>query len=166
MSKSKPDIIFIVLDTHRVDRLGCYGYFENTTPNLDAFAKQATIYETAISPAQWTIPSHASMFSGVYPAFHKTIQSGDTLNTRFTTLAEHLKSAGYQTIGFCNNPLVGVLNNGFRRGFDNFYNYGGTIPSTPSFNDSHTKSIFTKIKNLLILIVQYNSSCKIHIFIM
>jgi uncharacterized sulfatase len=46
-------------------------------------------------------------------------------------MAEVLQSAGYQTIGFCNNPLVGILNNGFKRGFQTFYNYGGAIPSIP-----------------------------------
>jgi arylsulfatase A-like enzyme len=131
-TQHKPNIIFVVLDTHRLDRLGCYGYSRETSPNLDAFARQATVFENAISPAQWTIPSHASMFSGEPPTTHVALQSGDVLGPRFKTLAEHLRSNGYQTIGFCNNPLVGVINNGFRRGFETFYNYGGAIPSIPA----------------------------------
>jgi len=144
---TKPNVVFIVLDTHRVDRLGCYGYARDTSPNLDSFARSSTVYEKAISPAQWTIPAHASMFSGEYPTTHNTIQAGDALSDDFRTLTEHLQNSGFQTTGFCNNPLVGVLNNGFRRGFQQFYNYGGTIPSTPASNGHNSKSIFSKIKS-------------------
>ncbi len=128
----RPTIVFIVLDTHRWDRLGCYGYPRGTSPNLDAFAEQATLFENGIAPAQWTIPSHASMFSGEPPGVHRALQSDDVLHPRFRTLAERLRVAGYRTVGFCNNPLVGVLDNGLRRGFDAFYNYGGAFPSGPS----------------------------------
>jgi uncharacterized sulfatase len=129
--RRKPSIVFVVLDTHRWDRLGCYGYPRGTSPNLDAFAGQATLFETGVAPAQWTIPSHASLFSGEPPSVHGALQSDDTLHRRFTTLAEHLRAAGYRTVGFCNNPLVGILDNGLRRGFDAFYNYGGAFPAGP-----------------------------------
>ena len=134
MPRIKPNILFIVLDTHRVDRLGCYGYSRGTSPNLDKLANSATLFERAISPAQWTIPSHASMFSGEFPSTHLTVQASSMLSPDFTTLAEHLSHEGYNTTGFCNNPLVGVLENGLRRGFDNFYNYGGAIQSKPMEN--------------------------------
>jgi arylsulfatase A-like enzyme len=147
MGKQKPNVVFIVLDTHRVDRLGCYGYGRGTSPNLDAFAQTSTLFEKAIAPAQWTIPSHASMFSGEYPATHNTLQSGDALNEHFQTLTEYLAHTGYQTTGFCNNPLVGVLDNGFRRGFQHFYNYGGTIPSKPYTNGNNQKSLVYKIRS-------------------
>ena len=130
ITKRAPNIVFIVLDTHRRDRMGCYGYPRGTSPNLDAFAREATVFENAISPAQWTTPVHASMFSGEFPSTHLTLQPPDTLSPRFRTLAQWLRANDYHTAGFCNNPLVGVLNNGFRRGFENFYNYGGAIPST------------------------------------
>ena len=127
----KPNIVFVVLDTHRWDRLGCYGYSRDTSPNLDAFAEQATLFENAIAPAQWTIPSHASMFTGEPPSVHRALQSDDVLNSQFKTLAEHLREQGYRTVGFCNNPLVGILDNDLRRGFDAFYNYGGAFPAGP-----------------------------------
>ncbi|MBN1665789.1 MAG: sulfatase-like hydrolase/transferase [Anaerolineales bacterium] len=129
MNQQLPHIVFIVLDTHRADRLSCYGYHQQTSPNLDAFARHATLYQQAIAPAQWTIPSHASMFSGEYPSTHLTIQASDALAPAFPTLAETLSQRGYLATGFCNNPLVGVLDNGLRRGFSAFYNYGGAIPS-------------------------------------
>ncbi len=129
--QDQPDIIFIVLDTQRADRLGCYGRERAFTPNLDQFARQGMLFEQAISPAQWTIPSHASFFTGLYPTAHQVTQSAHSLSPDQPHLAESLRQSGYETIGFCNNPLVGILNNGFKRGFDTFYNYGGAIPSTP-----------------------------------
>ncbi|MBN1934294.1 MAG: sulfatase-like hydrolase/transferase, partial [Anaerolineae bacterium] len=126
------NIVLIVLDTHRLDRIGCYGYNRGTTPSLDAFARETILFERAVAPAQWTIPSHASMFSGEPPTTHMTIQSSDALDPRFKTLADRLRERGYRTTAFCNNPLVGVLNNGFKRGFDMFYNYSGAIPSVPA----------------------------------
>lgn len=129
---TQPDIILIVLDTQRADRLGCYGYPSPLTPNLDRFASQSTLFEQAISPAQWTVPSHASLFTGQYPTAHQLLQADQTLSPDRPHLAELMTQAGYETVGFCNNPLVGILNNGLKRGFDTFYNYGGAIPSVPS----------------------------------
>lgn len=128
---NKPDIILIVLDTQRVDRLGCYGYERDITPHLDKFARESALFTQAISPAQWTIPSHGSLFTGLYPTAHQLLQSSQSLSPDWPHMAEVLSAAGYQTIGFCNNPLVGILNNGFKRGFQRFYNYGGAIPSLP-----------------------------------
>ncbi len=131
-----PDILFIVLDTQRADRLGCYGYDRDTSPNLDRFAAGGTVFEHAVSPAQWTIPSHASMFTGLYPTTHGVTQSSQRLGQGLPHVAEVLRSAGYDTVGFCNNPLVGILDNDFKRGFDTFYNYGGAIPSMPRHQSS------------------------------
>jgi uncharacterized sulfatase len=127
----RPDLFLIVLDTQRADRLGCYGHQKATTPNLDAFAQQSVLFERGVAPAQWTVPSHASMFTGRYPTAHQVQQSSHSLSPDLPHLAEIMRAAGYETIGFCNNPLVGILNNGFKRGFDRFYNYGGAIPSVP-----------------------------------
>ena len=130
-TKKRPNIVLLVLDTHRYDRLSFYGYERETSPNLDAFARQATVFERAISPAQWTIPAHASLFTGEYPSTHQATQAHSYLDARFDSLATLLAAHGYQTTGFCNNPLVGVLNNGLKRGFDKFYNYAGAFPSVP-----------------------------------
>ncbi|MEM9505261.1 MAG: sulfatase-like hydrolase/transferase, partial [Cyanobacteria bacterium P01_E01_bin.43] len=132
MSSQRPDVLFLVLDTQRVDRLSCYGYPLNTTPHIDAFAAQATRYQMAIAAAQWTVPSHASMFTGLYPSAHTMTQSYSVLPDDITTLAERLQAGGYFTAGFCNNPLVGVINNGLRRGFQSFLNYSGLLTSRPN----------------------------------
>jgi len=132
MSSQRPDILFIVLDTQRVDRLSCYGYPLNTTPHIDAFAERATRFEMAIAPAQWTVPSHASMFTGLYPSEHTMTQSYSVLPEDTIPLAERLQAGGYFTAGYCNNPLVGVVNNGLRRGFESFLNYSGLLTSRPN----------------------------------
>lgn len=125
------NVVLIVLDTHRYDRLGSYGYAKSTSPNLDSVAAESLFFERAVSPGQWTIPSHASLFSGEMPAVHGTVQADDALPKEFKTLAARLGEDGIRTTGFCNNPLVGVLKNGFTRGFDQFYNYCGAVPSMP-----------------------------------
>jgi len=132
MSLRHPDIVFLVLDTQRSDRLSCYGYSRETSPHLDAFAADAALFSNAISAAQWTVPSHASMFTGLYPSAHQVLQSYSVLPTQITTLAERLSLGGYFTAGFCNNPLVGVINNGLRRGFYSFLNYSGLLTSRPN----------------------------------
>ncbi len=132
MSSQRPDVLFLVLDTQRVDRLSCYGCPLDTTPHIDAFAAQATRYQMAIAAAQWTVPSHASMFTGLYPSAHTMTQSYSVLPDDITTLAERLQAGGYFTAGFCNNPLVGVINNGLRRGFQSFLNYSGLLTSRPN----------------------------------
>jgi uncharacterized sulfatase len=136
---NRPDIVLIVLDTLRADRMSCYGYERETTPYVDAFAEDATLFERAIVPGQWTIPSHASLFTGEYPTTHMTTQIYDTLGKDTVTLAELLRDSGYRTVGFCNNPLLGVVDNELDRGFDEFYNYGGALPNYPDISESRPK---------------------------
>ncbi len=132
MVDRRPDIVLLVLDTQRSDRLSCYGYSQPTSPCIDAFATEATLFRRAVSTAQWTIPSHASMFTGLYPSAHGVLQSYSVLPDAVPTLAERLSAGGYYTAGFCNNPLVGVINNGLRRGFYSFLNYSGLLTSRPN----------------------------------
>src|SRR5438045_4033174 len=115
MQSSKPNIIFLVLDTHRAERMSMYGYHKDLTPSLGRIAEESTVFDWAIAPAPWTIPSHASMFTGLYPTVHQTIQSYTTMPEQIPTLAEILSQNGYDTVGFCNNPLVGLLENGLKR---------------------------------------------------
>lgn len=127
----KPNILLIILDTLRRDHLSSYGYTRDTSPYLDDFSTQSTVFDRAIAPAQWTIPSHASMFTGLYPSTHQLTQAGDKLSGSYPTLAEILQVDGYHTVGFSNNPLVGVLENDLTRGFGEFYNYSGAAPNRP-----------------------------------
>ncbi|MBZ0284439.1 MAG: sulfatase-like hydrolase/transferase [Anaerolineae bacterium] len=131
MPTSKPNILLIVLDTLRRDHLSTYGHDRETSPQLDAFADGATVFERAVAAAQWTIPSHAAMFTGLQASTHGLTQADGALSGMHPTLAEILQGAGYRTAAFCNNPLVGVLNNGLQRGFQRFYNYASAAPFRP-----------------------------------
>jgi uncharacterized sulfatase len=135
-TRTKPDILLIVLDTLRADRLSCYGYPRETSPHIDALAESSVLFERAISPAQWTIPAHASLFTGEYPTTHMTNQIYDKHSKDQITLAELLHREGYLTVGFCDNPLLGVVENGLDRGFEEFYNYCGTLPNRPAITDA------------------------------
>jgi len=127
----QPNILFIVLDTQRRDRLPLYGHSIDTAPHLSDFAQDATIFDRAIAPAQWTIPAHGSLFTGVYPSTHQLTQAFQKLSGAHPTLAEILQAEEYHTVAFCNNPLLGVLDHGLQRGFNEFYNYAGASPNRP-----------------------------------
>jgi arylsulfatase A-like enzyme len=135
----KPDIMLIVLDTLRADRLSCYRYSRETSPHIDAFAAESTLFERAISPAQWTIPAHASIFTGEYPTTHLTTQIYDRHNQEQIMLAEALRNVGYNTVSFCNNPLLGVVENDLDRGFEEVYLYGGAFPNRPAIADARPR---------------------------
>ncbi len=116
----RPDVVVIVLDTTRADRVSFAGYGRPTTPRLDAFAKDAVVYENCWSPSPWTAPSHASLFTGLRVenhGLHRDVAS--SLPAAPPTLAERLKAAGYATAGFSTNPNVSRVT-GLQRGFDLF----------------------------------------------
>ena len=114
-----PDVVLIVMDTTRRDHLSLYGYEKQTTPELEAFAKQAQVYEDAWSTAPWTPSSHASMFTGRLPAEHGV--DGVQLPAfplDLPSLPEILESAGFHTAGFVANP--NLLGPGWDRGFERY----------------------------------------------
>lgn len=128
----RPNIVFILIDTLRADRLGAYGDPRNLSPTMDELAREGVLFEMAISVAPWTLPSMASMFSGVNPTVHKAIDYEliESLRARrtprvsmfpdtFETLAESLQAAGYQTAAFSANPFI-QPEYGFAQGFDHF----------------------------------------------
>jgi arylsulfatase A-like enzyme len=116
-SEGMPNILWIVMDTVRVDGLSCYGYHRNTTPNIDEIADEGILYENAIAQSGWTLPSHASMFTGTVPSKHGTDWEHSWLDDSFETIAEVLSSHGYQTFEYTNNRLVGPLTN-LKQGFN------------------------------------------------
>ncbi|MCH7813608.1 MAG: sulfatase, partial [Planctomycetes bacterium] len=112
-----PNILFISVDTLRRDHLGCYGYGPDTSPNIDALARDGTVFDNAISSSSWTLPAHASMLTGLYPAFHGLQDDGVKLGPQVVTLAESLQAAGYHTIGVVSHVYVSSAF-GLDRGFD------------------------------------------------
>jgi len=122
----KTNVFLIVLDTVRANRLSPYAPL-NTTKNLEAFSKDAVVYENCISPSSWTLPSHASLFTGLYPVEHGLTHNINddkffrhTNFEKFTTLAELFKDNSYHTAGIVAN--AGVVNsvNNLDKGFKVF----------------------------------------------
>ena len=114
-----PNIIFYLIDTLRRDRLGAYGYPRPISPNLDALAESAVLFENAVGQSSWTRASIASMFTGMWPGAHGAIGRRDKLAPEAHTLAEALQTGGYHTTAFITNPNV-ERTFGFQQGFDDF----------------------------------------------
>jgi arylsulfatase A-like enzyme len=142
----RPNILLIVLDTARGDRFPFDGYTRDTAPNLAAIAREGAVYTQAYSPAPWTVPAHASLFTGQYPSLHRTDCGSLRLPDQVTTLAETLKAAGYRTVGYTANPWLGNLYN-FQQGFDT---YGETWREVPQ-NSDDTGAALTNMKVLRFL---------------
>ncbi|MCA9511550.1 MAG: sulfatase, partial [Myxococcales bacterium] len=113
----RPNILFVVWDTVRADHMSLYGYERATTPALDAWAKGALVFDDVVSAAPYTVPSHASMFTGLAPSDHCANSQQTQLDARFTTLAELLRASGYATFLYSENPHVSEKS-GFAQGFD------------------------------------------------
>ncbi len=116
---SRPSVLVILIDTLRADRLGCYGYERPTSPNIDRFAAGATLCEKVTAPCSWTLPSIASLFTGLYPTRHQAINVEAPLPEWRETLAEILKANGYKTGGVISNTLVSSRYH-MNQGFDDF----------------------------------------------
>lgn len=115
-SRSSPNIVLITLDTVRADHLSAYGYARPTTPNLDRLAAQGVLFENAYSPSSWTLAAHASIFTGLLPHQHGANWSVP-LEDYPATLAEILRSKGYETAGFTANRYFGQAGWGMSQGF-------------------------------------------------
>ena len=116
-----PNIVLIVIDTLRADHLSHYGYGRPTAPALDGFAETATLFTDCTSPAPWTVPSVASVMTGLHPARHRLHRMGFALPEDLVTVAEVLQDGGWQTAAASFNPYIRP-DFGFDQGFDLFEN--------------------------------------------
>ena len=108
--RDRPNVILISLDTLRADRLSCYGHERETSPRLDAFAREGVLCEEAVSTSSWTLPSHWSMLTGLPISVHgvcdeqlwnrRPAEGELVLPSRGRFLSEELSDAGYDTAGF------------------------------------------------------------------
>lgn len=112
-------MILISVDTLRADHVGIYGYPKPTSPEIDAFAERAVIFERAYTQASHTLPAHASLLTGLYPETHAVLLPTDSLSTEVPTLAEMLAGAGYETAAFVNASFLDPKF-GLDRGFDRY----------------------------------------------
>lgn len=134
----RPPVILITLDTTRADHLSCYGYDRHTSPNLDWLADESVLYERAVAPSSWTLPSHAALFTGRFTACHgsrydpegplrldRAIEAPDSwevfrargLSPEVPTLAQLLRQAGYATGAAVAGPWLKRIF-GLNKGFD------------------------------------------------
>jgi len=132
----RPNVLLIIVDTLRADRLGCYGHDRPTTPNIDALAASGVIFESAWAQSCWTLPSFASLLSGQYPTTLGLMREegrvsdfpyvDPVMDAQVTTLAEALSADGYATAAFFtgrfNDSLYGI-----DQGFELYRNYKRNI---------------------------------------
>lgn len=115
----KPNILWLILDCGRYDRIGAHGYHRPITPNIDRLIETGLDYTYAISPSIWSLPSYTSLLTGLYPRQHGVNSKGSALNSNVVTLAQRFQRAKYATACFSNNawlaPTFGV-----GCGFDRF----------------------------------------------
>lgn len=127
------NVLLITLDTMRADRLPAYGFQGVDTPVLDRIAAEGTIFEEAFAAAPLTLPSHASLFTGIYPPrLGVRDNAGAPLGREFTTLAELLRAQGLETAAFVASAVL-APGRGVEQGFD-LYSAGtaGRCPGIPT----------------------------------
>lgn len=97
--RKKRSVLLITIDTLRADHLPTYGYFRDTAPRLDAFAKEAIVFEHAATPMATTLPAHTSIMTGTPPRRHEIVRNGLVFESEpgLRTVAEAFEEAGYQT---------------------------------------------------------------------
>ena len=114
-----PNVLVIVLDTTRAEYFSCYGHDVPTTPHLDQLAAEGIRFDQTIATDNWTLPSHASLFTGLYPSECQATSITNHLPEHNLTLAERLKQAGYWTGAVVHNAWISQ-ERGFSQGFDDF----------------------------------------------
>lgn len=117
MTSDTPNVLLVILDSARARNTSLHGYHRQTTPFLESFAKSATQYTQARAPAGWSLPSHASIFTGDLPQEHNFNSLGTKLDTG-ASIFEWLSNKGYSTGLFTDNPYLTDLNTGLSNGFD------------------------------------------------
>jgi len=138
---TRPNLVLITIDALRADHLGAYGRDRGLTPNLEAFAREATVYSAACACAPWTMPSFGAMLSGLSPSrcglkvpepqMNEWYTYQATLPADVPLVSERLRAAGYATAAELTNPFL-AAQKGWRRGFDSFRNEDESDPDSLS----------------------------------
>lgn len=128
-ASAPPNILLITIDTLRADHLGCYGYAHPTSPVIDAFAARAARYTRAYATSPWTVPTHASLFTGKFPFEHGAVtvpveedaeSNVASLPLHHLTLAEALRAEGYRTAAFVANEAYLAARFRLDQGFETY----------------------------------------------
>jgi arylsulfatase A-like enzyme len=134
-----PNVLFVVWDTVRADHLSLYGHDKPTTPFLESIANESVVFDRAVSPSFWTLPSHASLFTGLAASVHGADADYKWLDNRFLTVAEHFGANGYDTYAWSSNPNISRTANTVQ-GFDTFQQPFGRNLWRDQV-EAHTKSL-------------------------
>jgi arylsulfatase A-like enzyme len=121
-----PNVLLVVLDTVRAESMSLYGYERSTTPYLKDMAREGTVFQNAIATSSWTLPTHASLFTGRYHYENHT-DYYNPLDATYPTLAEVLSKRGYVTGGFSANNVVCCIEKGISRGFSHYEDYVASV---------------------------------------
>lgn len=133
---TRPNIVLITIESLRTDHVGFLGGMNDTTPVLDALAAESTVYPDAHSVTSWTLASHASLFTGLYPPAHQAVGPAGTLDESHLTTAEILSRSGYQTAGVVSGPYLRTTHK-LDQGFE-FYDESITAPAQLSAHEDVT----------------------------
>jgi arylsulfatase A-like enzyme len=123
----RPNVLLVVMDTVRADRLSAYGSKHASTPALDRLAAQGTLFERAYASSSWTLPSHASMLTGLPAPLHGAESTKDVVRADRVQLQQVLAAQGYATAAFVSNNVFFVPERGFGTGFQVFNVYSPQI---------------------------------------
>ncbi len=129
----QPNVLFLVLDTVRALSMSAYGYNRPTTPNLARLAREGVRFDRAIATAPWTLASHATLFTGMYPN-ETSVSWTVPLDARLPVLAERFAARGYVTGGFAANLTYCTPSFGLARGFQFYQDY--LVSSGEAFHSS------------------------------
>jgi len=128
---ARPNVVLYVVDTLRADYLGAYGHAAPTSPRLDAFAREAILFEDAWAQASWTRPAIASILTGLHVGSHGVDLEDRVLSASAETLTEAVRDGGYRTGAFVANHLLGGRF-GFSQGFDAWNPGAQTLYGAPA----------------------------------
>jgi len=112
-SKGKPNVVIFLLDTQKSNNVSCYGYPKKTTPNIDRLAGEGAVFLDNVSPAIWTLPSTASILTGLHVHSHGACAHNDTFVDEPVTIADTLTKLKYQTVAFYANNYCAMSKKGF-----------------------------------------------------
>lgn len=150
------NIVLVSLDTLRADELPCYGYMRDTAPNLCAFAKEHILFPNFYAQSTFTLDSHISMFTGLYPNTHHVLRAlSDSLNPGVPTLAETLRDRGYMTIwAGITNDINLPIDKGMANGFSDIHSL---VPSGPDWQRGYEKLLpeFSKSRPVFMFLHTY-----------
>jgi arylsulfatase A-like enzyme len=120
------NVILISVDTLRPDHLGCYGYYRETSPNIDSLAENSVLFSNVYASSPWTLPSHVSMLTSLHGVNHQVYHDDERMDPEILTLADLLRQNHFFCNAFTGGGFVSSVY-GFSKGFDMYQEGGGGV---------------------------------------